>query len=305
MSWMSACIGGPSGEGQEDDTQREDDTQDVDASARLATQAQARPRPLSDEQLRLCVGAAAAASQLSGSNAIVVTGTVDTRGPSPTYSASPRDALVLRTPDFDVRFVITRMFLSAVDSISEVFVNDHDIACRAARDGAYDLTLASRLSGRAGTRRAEGRLEELDRPLQFAFDETSTRVAEIDGSIATFEVNSSRSGSASGDVLDVRWSEQDRYLVLVGQDALENSTTDVTFDADVDGLTFAIAAGRVRRSFRNGAPAEPDFWAQTTGTLTHEGNNFGDLAFRRGTVGEFEVVLTTPDGVTVLEAYAP
>lgn len=277
----------------------------ADGAARDVMTVQGSLGLLVREQLELCVGAVAEATRLKGANRPVLTGTLDLRDGTGSYSDTPADALLLRAPDFDQRFVVERMQVTDIGAPADALFDDHDLSFTTSRGEALSLSVSATLEDNAGLRTAEGTMESGGRTLDVSFSEDSVSVAEVDGNVSTYEFNGTRAGAATGDGVDIEWRESERYLLFVSSEGFENRTTEVELVAEVDGFDFAMDDGVVKRSFRNGAPAEPEFWAETTGSLTKAGDAFGSLSFDRGTAGEFEVRLTTPEGVEVLETYAP
>lgn len=278
----------------------EPDEQDATAGSVLL--ARTLPQLRAEEQLVACVGVSAAAAELTGAQDFVLSGTVDARGNNPTYSASPSDELVFRAPDVETRYRITRMRVSTVQNASELFLNDHDVRCRAIRSGEFNLDMSSSLANNASQRAVSGFVDDGTQSFTADLAETGSSTTEFDNGLLQYRSASTRRGSITSGDIEVEVEETDNYVVVVGDDAIENRTTEVTMNASAGDVRFAMDDGTVRRAFKNGAAAESDFWSQTAGVLQKDGADFGTLAFVNDR-GAFQIVLETPEGRTVLETH--
>ncbi len=276
---------------------------DTDPSVRAVT-ADVLPRFTVDEQVSLCLDVAVAAAQLTGTTVPVTHGTVDTTGESTTYDDAPADALVLVQKDATTRYQVTRAdYDTSVATIHEAFLRDHDVACRAVRAGAFDLTLSSRIAGGASTRHADGSVRDGGDSYGVTLDETGTDTTRFDQGSVQYDGSAERTLTVTGDGLDITAHETDTNVVVIVDNAAENRNTALTLEGEVDGASFSLDDGLIRRSFLDGVPEEPDFWGQTHGTLTRGGDDAGTLAFKP-TDSAFEIVLSQDTGDSVLEAWS-
>lgn len=277
---------------------------DDDAAVR-ALQADVQPRTLVEEQLLSCIVAAGSAANLTGASDFVTTGTLDVRGAEPSYSASPDDELVLREDGHDTRYLIEAIAISEVDSISQILLHDHDVRARVIRDDAFDLDLASRRTNDVLDRSAEGLFEEDGFTFELDLEESGSSAMELNGDILRYDSNERTVSHVTGEDVDVEIEEDEDYILILSDSAFENRTTVTTIDATIAGKSLRMDDGRVRRSFENAAPAEPDFWDETEGELELDDEVVGELAFEQGGGGAYQIVLKLQGDDEVLESYTP
>lgn len=269
-----------------------------------AMRADTTPSTLVEPQLLGGIFAAGAAAELSGADEFVTTGTVDLRGEEPSYRASPDDELVLREDDHDTRYRIERIAISDVADLSLILLNDHEVRLRAIREDAFDLDLVSERADDQLERNAEGIFGDDGLTYELELEERGASSSEVDGELARYESSNRRECRVTADGLALTVEEDEDYLVIVSEHAFENRSTTVSIDGEVAGQTVRMDEGRVRRSFEDGAPAEPEFWAETTGELEVDGEVVGELAFETEGAA-YRVVLKLQGDDEVLESWRP
>lgn len=278
---------------------------DDDEAAVRALRADVEPRTLVEEQLLACVMAAGAAAELSGAAGFVTRGTVDLRGGEPSYDSKPADELVLREDTHDTRYRIDALAISQVESLGVILLHDHEIRARVIRDDAFDLDLVSERANDALERSAEGIFEHDDVTYEVELEEAGGSSTEIDGDIVRYDSSDRAHSRVTADDLEVEIDEDEDYVVIISEHAYENRTTTTTLEATVAGRALALDRGRVRRSFVDAAPTEPEFWAETEGALELHGAVVGELAFHDGDGGAYEIVLELQGDDEVLERWTP
>lgn len=278
-------------------------TSSTDPVVRAIT-ADVLPRFRADEQVSLCLDVAVAAAQLSGSAApTVLFGTVDTTGTATTYLETPSDALILVQPAATTRYQVTRAtFDITVSTIREAFLRAHDVACRAARTGAFDLVLSSADNAGATARHAEGSVTDGGDVYDVVLDETGTQATQFDNGAVRYDGRAQRALSVSGDDLDVSSHEDDTTTIVIVDNAAEDRQTTLRIEATVDAADYTLADGVIKRTFVDGIPTERDFWSETHGDVTHAGSVVAALAFDES-FSAFRIVLAHSDATTVLESW--
>ncbi len=278
---------------------------DDEEAAMRAMRADVEPRTLVEEQLLACVMAAGAAAELAGAQDFITRGTVDVRGGAPSYDDQPADELVLREEGHDTRYRIEALAISQVDSLGVVLLHDHEIRARVIREDAFDLDLVSERNNDALERSAEGIFEEDDVTYELELDEEGSATSEIDGDLVRYQSNERTTSLVTADRLEVEIEEDEDYILIISEHAYENRTTVTTLEATVAGKRLSLDEGRVRRSFVDSAPTEPEFWAETEGALELDGAVVGELAFNDGSGGAYEIVLELEGDDEVLERWTP
>ncbi|MCC7073351.1 MAG: hypothetical protein IT383_18715 [Deltaproteobacteria bacterium] len=278
---------------------------DDEEAAMRAMRADVEPRTLVEEQLLACVMAAGAAAELAGAQDFITRGTVDVRGGAPSYDDQPADELVLREEGHDTRYRIDALAISQVDSLGVVLLHDHEIRARVIREDAFDLDLVSERNNDALERSAEGIFEEDDVTYELELDEEGSATSEIDGDLVRYQSNERTTSLVTADRLEVEIEEDEDYILIISEHAYENRTTVTTLEATVAGKRLSLDEGRVRRSFVDSAPTEPEFWAETEGALELDGAVVGELAFNDGSGGAYEIVLELEGDDEVLERWTP
>jgi hypothetical protein len=280
---------------------------DPKAAAAVALRAEVRPRVLVDEQLQTCFAATVTAAETSGANNLVTHGTLDVRGGNATYDASPDDVLVLLSDDGETRYHVAKLVTDPeAATLAEVFVRDHEIHCTATRDGEFDLDLVSKVESDASTRSVFGTLTDDDAgDLEVDVSETGSSSTSFEAAFTRFDSTHRREGTVTGEGVDVSFTDDDTNLILVGNDVLENRTTESSVDATIGGSRYTLDKGLIRRSFKNTVPAEPEFWGETSGTLEKDGEAFGEVKFVEGPAGQFQIVLETDEGTELIEEHTP
>ena len=276
-----------------------------DEAAVRAMNADVQPRQIVEEHVLGCVVAAGVAANLTGADDFVTTGTVDLHGAEPTYSASPDDELVVREQGHDTRYRIESIAISEVASIAEILLHDHEVRARAIRDDTFDLDLASVRANDELDRTAAGTFVADGFTFELELEDSGSSATEINGDIVRYDSTKHTTSLVTGEDLDIEVDEDEDYLLIISDSAFENRTTVTSLDATIEGKVVRMDQGRVRRSFENAAPAEPDFWAETDGELELNGEVIGALAFAQGDGGAYQVVLELQGDDEVLESWTP
>ncbi len=294
---VTACdVGGLLGAG-------DDDVSDDEAALRVMS-ANVEPRALVEEQLLACVMAAGAAAELSGASDFVTRGTVDLRGDAPSYDDKPADELVLREDGRTTRYRIDALAISDVDALGVILLHDHEIRARVIRDDAFDLDLASVRANDELERSAEGIFDARGVTFELELDEEGRTDSEVDGDLVQYQSNERAESRVTAEGFEVELEEDEDYILIISDHAYENRTTVTTIEATVTGRALTLDAGRVRRSFVDAAPTEPEFWQETEGELELDGAVLGELAFHRDGAA-YEIMLELQGDDEVLERFTP
>jgi hypothetical protein len=265
-----------------------------------------------DDALRLTWNVAHTATVLSGSNTVVLRGTVDQRGGDLSYDPLPANGLVLLSdPDIEIRIAVATFEGDLTqDTPREFFLQPHNVDVTRITSGTPganppdgdDFACTSVLtSPTTGTRNASGALFG---GFTFSFTATQTASTEFGQETFDFRADEQRDGTMTGPGgLSLSFSDDASYRAVAFDNVAEDLLNTISVSGTAGGRNWRITNGLLKRTFSNFEPVQPDFWNESAGTLTRDDVAFGVLGFNQ-TASSFDLVLTTPAGDAVLETFA-
>lgn len=265
------------GEGEPGEGEGEGEGEVVDdtAGAVELIQLVQTPASLTEQMLNVALEMVSRAALVTG-DTNTLTGTVTVVDDVNNYSPQPTNELVMIANGATTRAVITTMDGDfAQPSLRAFYGEDHDVVVASFTQGAITMSAESHLRGSDGTREAAGTFATGQ---NFTFNGAFTSVSEVDGNFSELQRVDIDSGTLTEDGMDISWSTTNSYHLLVGSSLVEDVNTDLTFAGTAFSSSWNLRDGAIRRTFRDGAAVEADFWQQTGGEVVRDGRSAGALA---------------------------
>jgi hypothetical protein len=218
------------------------------------------------------------ATVAGGGDVLRTTGTIDFRGATPSYSATPTDELVYLDDGVEVRVIVddfTGDF--SQEGATDFYVRAHDVVVRDFRFDGDAFDAESHLdAGGSGTRTGTGRFGD-----GTTFSLSSQQAATFDFGNGTVETTQEelRTGTIGGRPgLALTFEEQHAYRAVLVDNLAEDLQTLLDVSGSAGGVSWSMDNALLKRTFSNGRAVEPDFWSGSTGQLIGDGRLQGEIA---------------------------
>jgi hypothetical protein len=259
---------------------------------------------LGEDNAVICVQAVYLASELTGGQVLVTTGTLtEGAGGSFTYSPTPQDRLsIVFASNVRMDFFITAFSGDFAQDADSFLYYNHDVRFRVLIQGALDLTIATTFSGSSSSASLSGSYAYDGITYAATLSEQGSFSYSVESGSAEFEHQQSTQGSVTAPGFSMTVNESYWYHSLYVTQFVENMERIVNNSWTSGGVSYQLSNARVRKSFVNSRPDELDSYWVAEGSLLKNGATYGQID--AGVEGiQVKVWLDTPTERIELEAW--
>jgi PKD repeat protein len=241
------------------------------------------------------------ASQQSGTNALVTTGTAtQASNGSFSYSPEPTDRLrVVFNDGLRLEYLITTLEGDFSEPNGREFLReDHSFVYRLISSEGTDANITLNQVNDVYSNTVKGQIVEAG--ITYSVDTTTQGqvITDVDPPGAEFESLERVAGTITTEGFSVTLDETFRYHVFIFENAIEDIQKDINNTWTIGSDQYALTNASIFRTFKNAFPDELDSW-NATGQLTRNGQVIGGLSFEE-TIASVDTVLTADGEKTVL-----